>query len=545
MSSVTVPFDTSSKRVFSWFWPLAASVSMEYRAIVRSKPSWAVLALLCLLELLPANRYSVWDSLDLLFWLQTAWGALGFWVLVVAMMQSQRDRQLGMFEILAPSLLSRWQYLLGQWLALVLAAISAGVLLVVVVVVRDPPAYWANWMQYWPIIVGYTLPWLAIAALMLLFGHLLRGAWVFVLAVLVQFFSMLLLTQVVPYTLLLSFDVRCSRILACPPLPYGWHALWVIAGVVLTLLAAERVLARHGLNHRPNLGALSGFLAVASLLAMAFAATTLIPAAQVYPQYQWLQLNNWPNIQPSAAQQLNTISYRQKLACIGQQPQVCLLPGQEALAERLAAALARLPKLNPAKPIWPDMIAFPSLMFAASTFGTTTIFVPESQAARARPHWVTRTSEASGKTRSERLLIAYDLLFLKDLLEYALLGHPVLESKRQADGSVRSTFKTSLENSVIGYLVRFALRADPAFDAKTLEIASTAEMAEMNSSKKPLPAKVLLNQQLFTLNDRLWWLGEKHGHDRLAKAIVEVYRSRKWQNNDASAFLAQLQGVLQ
>ena len=99
-------------------------IGLELRSIARSWPAWVLAGFLVLIEALPGNRVEVFDAGDYLYWLRETLSQAAFWVGVVAVMLAQRDRHIGMNELLIPSTLSSLRYVLSQFLALLLAELS-------------------------------------------------------------------------------------------------------------------------------------------------------------------------------------------------------------------------------------------------------------------------------------------------------------------------------------------------------------------------------------------------------------------------------------
>ncbi len=508
-------------------------ITAELRCIARSIPAWCLAGLLLLLEALPANRASVWDGLSFLFWLQTAWGQAGFWGGVIAVMLAQRDTLLGATEYLVPSSLSRVRYLGGQMLAMMVGILVFCAAITVVVFLRDPPENLTNF--HWWLLLDELILAFFIAAFGLLVGHRFRSPLALVLPV-VAWFSLTWISNanLEPYTVLPILDVTCSRILGCPNMPYALHhGLWL--GLLVLLLLATFFVTRptpwnQSVGQAQLLIALlftSSFLIVGSLPILAQVTSSV-------PKRIWNSPKTWIKLEQKT---FDTPLYRQKLACVGAIPKVCLLLGQAALATRVYDALLRLKAIQP-KIQLRDVIAYPDLVGIDDykTFETpTTLYVSETSLkdARATQVYSETTNVKTGQVIKQHVTQLQDLILIHAVLDHTLFGKPrqktiqvTAENLKTFPANMRQhlnigasfmttnkSFPTELAISL--YLEWLALRDDAAW---------TEQQAGINDSTDTSFVYMGIFDGIQDAK-QLWNLGQKISHARVVKCILELQKN--------------------
>jgi hypothetical protein len=508
-------------------------ISAELRCIARSIPAGCLAALLLLLEALPANRMEVWDGLSFLFWLQTAWGQAGFWGGIVAVMLAQRDTLLGATEYLVPSSLSRVRYLGGQMLAMMLSLLVFCAAITVVVFLRDPPENLTNF--HWWLLLDELLLAFFIAAFGLLVGHRFRSPLALVLPV-VAWFSLTWIgnANLEPYTVLPILDVTCSRILGCPNMPYLLHhGLWL--GLLGLLLLATFFITRP----TPwNQSLWQSQLLSVGLIASSFLIVGSLPIlAQVslsIPKRIWNSPKTWLKLEQKT---FDTPFYRQKLACVGATPTVCLLQGQEQLATRVYDSLLRLKALQP-QILLRDVIAYPDLVGIDDykTFETpTTLYISETSLKNARTTKVYNqtTNAKTGQVIKQHITQLQDLILIHAILDHILFGKrrqktiqitaeniktfPVEMQKILEIGSNLTTNNKAFpaELSISLYLEWLALRDDAAW---------TEQQAGINDSTNTSFVYMGIFDGIQDAK-QLWKLGQKNGHAQVVKRILKLQKT--------------------
>lgn len=524
-------------------------IGLELRSIARSWPAWVLAGFLVLIEALPGNRVEVFDAGDYLYWLRDTLSQAAFWVGVVAVMLAQRDRHIGMDELLIPSTLSSLRYVLSQFSALLLAACVVAALLALTVFLRDPPSTWAGFQVVR--LLGPLEMLLLVTAVGLLVGHAFRSPLAIALPVLawlgLSFFSQ---TFTHTFTPMMAFG--CSRILGCPDLPYAQNFLFYLAisvGLIwLVLKFSDKQLNASSLQRQ-------GATAI-TLLALALAASTvpgLAQAAKTYPRPNWQQATAWPKPDLEHPESFDTPEYRAKLECAAGLPTVCFLPGQKLLAQRTQAALQRLERL---KPGWhaANVIAYPDVnVFSLKPMikFPETVYVSERKLWEARVlTQITITTDFPVKS-TRHVVVPTQFNLMHEILDLELHGRSRTEPKRQADGSMMMRYSSPSDARSMTelYLEWLALREDPAWNPNNngLEVVRIKTKTPTGKIVEVEDAAMLADGIAGLLPEArsIWKLGEQHGHEKVVRAITQLETQGLLGALKASKIKSALQAILQ
>jgi len=395
--------------------------------------------------------------------LVTVWaeqvGWLGLWGSLMGALLAARDRVPGMDGVLGSLPLARTRYVAGQVGALALLVAVGAAVTAVALWLPARPDLGASLLPgeldvALPALPGaLLLTWLGLAV-----SHLVRGPLVFVVPLVVSV-VLVTLSQVVPHTLSLSPDVRCSALLGCPPLPYLLQASWVLLLALLVALLAARTSRWLPLHDSAGAGARLGGGALTLLALLGLGLPTLSRAAQTYPRPDWRTAPAWPAVnhrQPQlAAVQVPSYAYH----CTAPSPRVCLPRGDAALAGRIRSALHHLPEGT----VVPDVQAYPDVEVGFTRRQRrvgNTLYVSE-QTLRQAQMTLTHTSTAADGTR--RVVQQQDTVpFLHALTLHVLRGTETSgqESEREGDGIVTRAEQLDALGVAQHYRAWLALRND-------------------------------------------------------------------------------------